>query len=351
MFRLGAVLGATAFLLGFSAGAAKAQVAPVAGRVEQLYAANNLSVPGSLPFHLKIDFELFDLGGKSSAKGTVEEWWASGDLKRVVIKAPWLNEDGTPIRSADPDAVRGDYLVNLLLGAVSYPVPSRTLPKAVTKDQTFGKTVLSCIIPKFKESHGPTPTSMAICTEPGKDVVRYLTDGIEGVTRNSIGTFRNRYVARDVQILFAGYPAINGKLATLQGLDPATVGLVSPPTDAAAPVVSGTPVGDSDSGSKSLSPRAHVAPDVIAGSLTIAVPPAYPAIAKTAHKSGTVLLHAIIGKDGKIRQLVPLASTDQLFTASALEAVRQWVYRPFMLNGEPVEVDTTVTVNFEFGGN
>lgn len=84
---------------------------------------------------------------------------------------------------------------------------------------------------------------------------------------------------------------------------------------------------------------------IIAGQLISKVDPVYPPIARAAHVGGTVLLHAIIGKDGRMQQL-SLISGPPMLVGSAIDAVRQWVYQPFLLNGDPVEVDTTITVNF-----
>ena len=60
---------------------------------------------------------------------------------------------------------------------------------------------------------------------------------------------------------------------------------------------------------------------------------------------GTVILHAIIGKDGHVQSLQAV-SGPAILQGAAIDAVKQWTYRPFLLNGEPVEVDTTVTVEF-----
>jgi protein TonB len=79
------------------------------------------------------------------------------------------------------------------------------------------------------------------------------------------------------------------------------------------------------------------------------VTPIYPPIAKTAHIQGTVVLHAIISKDGSIEQL-EYVSGPPLLMKNAMDAVRQWRYKPTTLNGEPVEVDTTVSVVFTLGG-
>ena len=73
--------------------------------------------------------------------------------------------------------------------------------------------------------------------------------------------------------------------------------------------------------------------------------PVYPPLAKQARISGVVHLAAVISKDGTIQDL-KVISGHPLLIPSALEAVKQWVYQPTLLNGEPVEVSTQIDVNF-----
>lgn len=89
--------------------------------------------------------------------------------------------------------------------------------------------------------------------------------------------------------------------------------------------------------------------NVMQASLVHQVTPIYPQIAKTAHISGTVILHAIIGTDGTVQDLQYI-SGPPLLMRSAMDAVHQWRYKPTMLNGEPVQVDTTISVVFTLGG-
>jgi periplasmic protein TonB len=91
--------------------------------------------------------------------------------------------------------------------------------------------------------------------------------------------------------------------------------------------------------------RIKVGGDVQSASLVKQVKPEYPGMAKAARVSGTVTLRAIISKDGSIEK-VEYVSGPPLLMASAMTAVREWRYRPTMLNGQPVEVDTTVQVVF-----
>jgi protein TonB len=80
------------------------------------------------------------------------------------------------------------------------------------------------------------------------------------------------------------------------------------------------------------------------------VQPIYPALARQARVEGTVELRAIINRAGMIEDLVVVRGHPML-AAAAIDAVRQWRYRPYLLNNEPVEVETEVTVNFVLSGS
>jgi periplasmic protein TonB len=86
------------------------------------------------------------------------------------------------------------------------------------------------------------------------------------------------------------------------------------------------------------------------GSLAYKLVPTYPSLAKSARIQGQVLLQALISKQGMIENLRVISGHPMLVTA-AVQAVRQWRYRPYILNGEPVEVETQITVNFSLAGN
>jgi protein TonB len=77
--------------------------------------------------------------------------------------------------------------------------------------------------------------------------------------------------------------------------------------------------------------------------------PLYPPIAKAARVSGTVVLQATISKAGTIENL-HVISGPAMLQQSAMDAVKSWRYRPYLLNGDPVEVETTVNVVFTLGG-
>jgi protein TonB len=95
--------------------------------------------------------------------------------------------------------------------------------------------------------------------------------------------------------------------------------------------------------------KVNISGGVAAGMLLQKTVPTYPPIAKAARVSGTVILQATISKTGTITNL-KVVSGPAMLQGAATDAVRSWRYRPYLLNGEPVEVETTVNVVFTLGG-
>src|SRR5208283_3732702 len=139
-----------------------------------------------------------------------------------------------------------------------------------------------------------------------------------------------------------------------------------PPSSGVAGVVGGVPggvpggamggvLGSVISGVPAAVPKAAtpqrvlVSQGVSQGLLIHKVQPTYPPLARQARVQGTVVLQALIGKDGTIQNL-HVVSGHPMLTSSALEAVKQWRYKPYYLNNEPVEVETTINVNFTLAG-
>jgi len=95
--------------------------------------------------------------------------------------------------------------------------------------------------------------------------------------------------------------------------------------------------------------RVRVSSGVSTGLLIRRVNPNYPPLARQARIQGSVLLQAEISKTGDIQNL-HLISGHPMLAPAAIEAVKQWKYKPYLLNGEPVEVETQVQVNFTLNG-
>jgi protein TonB len=111
-------------------------------------------------------------------------------------------------------------------------------------------------------------------------------------------------------------------------------------------IISSTPVAVP----KAVNPqRIRVSQGVTQGMILRKIQPAYPPLARQARIQGPVVLQAEIGKDGSIQNL-RLISGHPMLAPAAIEAIKQWKYKPYILNGEPVEVETTITFNFTLSG-
>jgi TonB family protein len=112
---------------------------------------------------------------------------------------------------------------------------------------------------------------------------------------------------------------------------------------------------DQSSSQPSTSPSPTVAPQgpirisssVLGGLMVRSFPPVYPPDAKARHIMGAVVFSAIISKTGNVSSLQLIKSPSPSLTDAAMVAVKQWGYRPYLLNGTPVEVESTITVNFD----
>jgi periplasmic protein TonB len=137
----------------------------------------------------------------------------------------------------------------------------------------------------------------------------------------------------------APFPANGGVIGGVEGGVPGgqvngVLGSLLPTTHSSAPPIVAPPP-----------KRLRISTGISEGMLARRVEPVYPAIAMRARIEGTVKLRAIISKQGTIDNL-QLVNGHPLLVSSAMEAVKQWRYRPYVLNGEPVEIETIVIVNF-----
>jgi TonB family protein len=301
----------------------------------KLVEVNNLDVKGNTPFHMGMTFQLYDLSGKPSATGSFETWWTGVGRRRTVVTLAGLNGDGSAPEGADARTVRDAYLVSQLIELAIHPVPS--MPSSagmVTKPLRSGKFELECTSPKSSSTEAMDAQLGTVCVAPNTTDVLTM-QGFGGhvtVLRPKTGKFHDTFVGIELRIYYLGRDAIAGKLTIMHANDSTDAKAATPVTTPSEPGV------------------ARISGEVIAGHRIKFVEPRYPEAAKISHSSGSVLMNAVIGKDGVVRRLVPIASTDSMFTDSAMDSVRQWKYSPYLLNGEPTEVDTTITLNFAING-
>jgi TonB family protein len=155
--------------------------------------------------------------------------------------------------------------------------------------------------------------------------------GTSQVLHNRILRFQEHYVAGDLTIISNGKPILTAHVDSIVPLDAGSEAQFAPAADAVL-----------------LPRRVNISAGVAVGMLEKHDAPDYPLDARMSHISGTVVLQAIINTEGHIKELKVVSGPSQLQQA-ALEAVHKWRYRPYLLNGEPVEVLTTVNVVFTLG--
>ena len=126
---------------------------------------------------------------------------------------------------------------------------------------------------------------------------------------------------------------------------PATIHMLPPPANKKSDVAKPWTM----AASNSTPVPVRVSSGIMAGLAISQPPPIYPPITKDDHVSGTIILHALISKQGDIEDLSVISCAPKIIPAT-LDAVRKWKYKPYLLNGLPVEVETTITLNVLFGG-
>ncbi len=178
---------------------------------------------------------------------------------------------------------------------------------------------LQCLTPQIAGPKGPAALQQTFCVDEA-DTVRLVSGADDVFVRDRPATFHGTKVALKGGLLYFGRNAITGTVTKLESFDPAhsPVTLERASVDAAAGV------------SGRMIPGA-----VVGGELLEKVQPEYPLDAKTKHQTGTVLLHAVISRQGTVQELFPIARPSDSLAGAAMAAVSQWRYRPYLLNGTP----------------
>jgi len=313
-----------------------AQDADLHDRLKQIVATSSLEKEGMAPWHIRITFQLYDLEGKKKETGMIDEWWSSPTQRKIVIDSPSYHQGDAYGDSVVKDRREG-YLVRQLLAQVVNPVPRYERSDKIAlleATKKFGNATLSCLVLQSVSPvvHTLPAASPHLCTEPGKPALRIYTESNNAMfaLRNKIAMFRGVEVGLDNTITYDEKAAITGHIDALEAYQP------DPPAPAAAVPAQPAP--------------ARIAGGVLAGSIIHKQQPTYPDDMKSRHISGTVVLGAIITKTGTISSLIVIASPNPSLSDAAMDAVRHWTYHPYLLNGEPTEVDTTITVNFNLNG-
>jgi TonB family protein len=291
--------------------------------------SNNLTDEDTKPWHLRATFKLLDDQGNTTDEGTYEEFW--GGPKKNKVTYTVSKSTCTDYRTEQGLQRKGDLPAGLVISTGQefvQPLPNR---EAISHEsfelqqRDAGNVKLNCL----KVTGLPANPGLNYCLD-SLPALRVSVIGFQSlqVLHNQIQKFQGHYVAGDLQFLRGGMTILTAHLETIEALDPLNENVFTPPPDA-----------------KLVPLKFSMSAGVAQGMLVKKIAPEYPLNAKQAGMSGTVVLQALIGRDGHIADL-RVVSGNPVFQKPALDAVRNWIYRPFLINGEPVEVNTTINVVF-----
>ena len=293
---------------------------------------NGLDRADIQPWHLKATFQWMGEDGTVKDEGTIEEFWAGPKKNRVtytttgVSQTFYQTEQGR-FRSGPETGVPA-FAVEALNAVVS-PLPrleDLQHEKFQKQDHEAGSTKLICL-------HGSnTLPTASYCIEADKPVLRITSFGPSQTVNNKMAAFQGQHVPLEVAITLLGKTQLKAQVDSLESLKTVVDSEFIPPQGAVpAPC------------------QQAISAAVAQGQLIKKVPPQYPMLAMRARISGMVVLEILIDKQGHVRDPQVVSGPDPL-RRPALDAIKQWLYRPYLLNGEPVDVKTIVNVVFSLGG-
>ena len=336
-----------------------AQLTDAQARLVEAIHRNGLNTSETPAWHLKLSYQTFDANGTATDKGTFEEFWAGAKkYKRIytvggVSQTEFQTETGLMI-AGDADAISHGILS--FRGELIRPLPedkwASHLSVGVEQKQADGVS-MQC----FRISPASTQQFAAGIVRQEEDCVDMQTSALRtktftpGVNEDHFEnpqTFLGRFVPGDIREIRMGKLRNMIHLETIEAIGEVRDADFAAPPDAHAVTRQVKILIPRADGSRSAPSNMAISAGVAQRQLRKSVPPEYPLVARAARVSGTVVLQAIIGKDGQIHDLTAVSGPPMLLQA-ALDAVQQWVYEPYRLDGEPVEVETTINVVFQLG--
>lgn len=336
---------------GFTQAAAPAEPATPKEPAALLAAAApyyDYSNPSLHPWYLKASYQLYDRDGKPGEQGTFEYWWASPKVHRSTWTRPgathtdWYTADGKHAYKGSGQPISlFEYKIQ---DAVVSPLPSApdlepTLYRLEGQTLSAGNVKFPCveILPTMTHygSSSPVPLGWfpSYCFDPKIPILR-LSFSLGNLTTGfgKIVKVQERFLPKEIEMNEGKKKVLTLEAEEIAGIPKTDVAL-APDSDASV----------AGSLSKTIDSK------VMNGTLLKKEVPVYPEDAKEARISGTVTLAAIIGMDGGIHDLRVLTAPSPSLAVSALWAVSHWEYKPCQVDGQPVDVSTTVYVIYKLG--
>lgn len=303
---------------------------------------NRLTNADTPPWHLKISVKQLDPSGAPNAESQMEEFWAGPSKYKIVYTTSagsstqygtangLFQSAGTPI---PPGLLMqaGSAFTNPVYESES--IIDQWVLKRVKRKENGNELCLNATGIRTAAGKYDLKGS-SFCLDPAGPTLLARSNPVpagEAVyTRSNFEKFHGYDVPRDVELTIGPTRRLEAHLELLEDLAPSDAASLAPPPDAIRP-----------RGTKIIT----VSPGISSGLFLRGDAPEYPLGAKMRGISGTVILQAKIGKDGAVSDLRVVSGPQELQDA-AVAAVRTWRYRPYLLNGEPVEVSTRISVVF-----
>ncbi len=310
-----------------------------------------VKLTGEIAAHWERCAETF--GVKTASLGTSRQIYGPitvGIKRRLVLLPPDMlaalpdTELRTAIAHEFAHMSRHDFLKNLLYEFLTLPV--RFHPAlSLTRDRLMESREMVCdqLAAGLADHHQYVRSLLRLAS--------LLVGGMQARTPHAIGIFDATTFERRVMRLTEKptHPSTLRRFATATacvligaGICTATFALSVRVNVLAASALAAN---SDEHAAESTGPIA-VKPEIMQNQIVHKVPPKYPEEAKKARIQGNVQLEAVIAKTGEVEELKAVSGPKEL-QQSAMDAVRQWVYKPFLLNGEPVEVKTTIHVIYQ----
>jgi len=310
--------------------------------------------PELKPWHLKATYQLHDAYGVPTEQGIFEYWWVSPEIHRSswtrpgAMRTDWFTAAGKHQSKTSGGSLR--YFESDLSAMLFSPFPSRVdldsgRMKLELKEVPAGSEKVECVISSPQREVGGKLQLLDLgqaeyyCFDSSTLTLRVHRSGSITEEYSQIVKTQGRYLARKILVSVGEETLFTASVDTIDWLKPDDEAL-TPSADASQ---------EEEAAAEQSAASIPAGGGVKFGKVLTMTQPIYPIGAKAAHIQGDVLLSAVIGTDGRIRDLEVLASPSPLLTDSAIDAVKQWTYRPYELNGKPVEVNTTIVVRFRLG--
>jgi TonB family protein len=301
--------------------------------------SNGLTGDDMKPWHLKVSYTLLDENGNATDHGSFEEFWVSEHKFKIEYAGVDFSQTNYGTDKGILHTESRHYVPKLITQVADEFVKPILFSEDGTEHLSFdqqernlGGIKLHCVQQKGYSTSPPRQffgSVYCLASETPILRIRQQSGEVPEFVHNNIAIFRSRYLPRDLEGFLGTKPVLKAHIESIETLKTINDADFTPPSDA-MPEQPNVTISSAEAQENQLQQ-----PEAI-----------YPPIARAARVQGTVVLQANIGKFGHVMSLRVISGPAMLQQA-ALDAVRKWVYKPYILDGQPVEVNTTIKLVFE----